>query len=236
MINIRYKLLAAFLLTIGLIWASSAATLHNGKYIIKTFHDLTDDVIPGAGTMSDMKFQAAKIEAETFEHILGERLILDHEPAKAELYAKHEQIKELSLSHIEHEKHRHPEDLRAAGELSDLIQNVINKSNYIANLPSEDINNSLLLRRLEDDFHKTHHLLESRLNKHLSIHLEELSSGEARIDELNRRNIKTILILSFGISLLVLAIALFVDRLFLKHSRERDTIEYREHYQFVKKK
>ena len=94
MINIRYKLLAAFLLTIGLIWVNSAATLYNGMGSIKIFHDLTDDVIPGAGTMSAIKYQAAEIEAETFEHIMNERLLLDHETAKADLYEKYEKIEQ----------------------------------------------------------------------------------------------------------------------------------------------
>jgi signal transduction histidine kinase/CheY-like chemotaxis protein len=225
MMDIRYKLLTAFLVSVGLIWVSSAATLLSGKSTIKIFHDLTDDVIPGTDTMSAMKFHAAEIEAETVEYIINKKLMSTYEPSTAELYAKHEKILALSRKHIDHEKHLSPENLRAAGELSGLIQNVLNASDHIINLSHEDINNIQVLVGRVGIFHKAHELLGNRLNKHLSVHQEELSSGQVKIEEMNYRNIKTIWILSLGISLLVVTIAWVVDRIFVKHNRERDIIE-----------
>ena len=223
----RYKLLTGFILTIALIWVSAAATLNNGINIMEVFNDLTTDVIPGASAIANMKFQATQIEAETFEHIMNERLSLDHEPPKEELYESYRELRALAQSHIEHEKHIGTEDRGAAEELSDLIQNTIRESENISDIPPEDINNSLLLIRLEDQFHKTHELLEDRLNMHLSVHQEELLSGQARTDKLNHRNIKTIWTFTIGISLLVLTIGLIVDRLFIKYSNERDITEKR---------
>lgn len=113
----RYKLLTGFILTIALIWVSSAATLKNGLNIMEVFNDLTNDVIPGASVIANMKFQAAKIEAETFEHIMNEKLSLDHDPPKDELYENHRELRALAQSHIKHEKHIGPEDQRAAEAL-----------------------------------------------------------------------------------------------------------------------
>ena len=141
MIGMRYKLLTGFILTIVLIWVSSAATLYNGINIMEVFNDLTTDVIPGASIIADMKIHAGKIEAETFEHILNERLSMDHEPPKVELSEHYREIRALIQSHVEHEKHIGPEDLRAAEALSGLIQNTIKKSKYISDLPPEDIGN-----------------------------------------------------------------------------------------------
>ena len=223
----RYKLLTGFILTIALIWVSSAATLNNGIKIMDVFNDLTNYVIPGARDLADMKYQAVKIEVETFEHILNERLLLNHDPPKGELYENYKELRALIQSHIEHEKHTGLEDQRAAEALSDLIQNTIKKSRHISDLAPEDINNNVFIIRLEDQFHETYELLEDRLDLHLSVHQEELLSGQARTDKLNRRNIKTIWTFTIGISLLVLAIGLLVDRLFVKYSNERDITEKR---------
>jgi len=194
---------------------------------MEVFDSLSKDVIPGETIIADMKYQAAEIEAETFEHIMKERLVINIEPLKDELYEKHEKIKKLSKLHIQHEKHIGPEDLEAAEALSILIRNTVSVSRYISDLSSEDTNNDVLIKNLIERFHRVHGKLEDRLNHHLSVHQEELSSGQIIIDRLHQSNVKTIWIYSIGISLLVLVIGIIVDRFYILHSRKRDITEDR---------
>ncbi len=172
-----------------------------------------------------MKSRAVEIRAWTLTYVIRGNVIRLGETLKEGLEEQWEDLENNAKIHLEHYYHIGFEERRAAEEILDLSQKLVSVSSAIVELKDRGRGNEELFEKVKKELGPVFYPLRKALDKHLSVHLEELSKAEEEIYGKYGANIRYVIILSLLLTLLALFIGLLVDRLFVRYLGERDRAE-----------
>jgi PAS domain S-box-containing protein len=221
----RRKLNLGFLAITLLLWAICVHTLLSSKGMQGLLNDLKEDIVPGAIAMTRIEYEAVEIRNWTFTYAMRGNVVRDGKTIKEWLQQRWADLEKDAREHLERGCQIVEGEPQAAQVIVDLSQKLVTASAEVIDLKDQGAGEDELLEKIRGEFGPVFYPLRETLNEHASAHLNELSAVETRVHDKHNTNIRYVITLGFGVTLLALLVALLVDRYFVTYITERKKAE-----------
>ncbi len=221
----RKKINLGSTIIILLVWIICLYTIFSSLSVQKLFNELNDDIIPGAISMTKMKYEATDIKLWTLSYILRGNIVRNEKTIKEWLQESWSNLENEAQIHYEHEKHIGIEEQQAAEKIITLSQKLISASTEIINLKDQGVESDILFEKIKEDFRSSFYPLREKLREHIKIHMEELADAQVKAQSKYQANLLYIAILGIIVTLLSIFIGLFINKIFTRYITERNKAE-----------
>ncbi len=221
----RLKLNLGFFIIMLLLWAICVYSILSNMRMQETFIDLRDDVVPGTISMSEVKYKTIEIRAWTLNYIIRGNVIREGKTLKEALQEQWAALEREARKHLEHARHIGLKEQRAAEKIVDLSQKLISLSGEVVDLKDRGTGTDELFEKIRKEFGPVFYPLRKMFDEHTAEHLKVLSEAQTRVYVRHKANVRYIILLGIGTTLLAISIGFLVDRLFIKYITERKHAE-----------
>lgn len=225
----RRKLNLGFLSIILLLWVICIVSIINNINVQKFFINLKNDIIPGVISTTMAKYYAIEIRAWTLTYILRGNVIRNNKKTKKWLHISWDNLKKTTKNHFEHECHIGIGEKKTAEKIINLSKALISASAEIVKLKDQGTGINELFEKIKNEFRQSFYPLRNLLEKHLLIHLDELSIAKSIVYSKINATIRNTTMLCIIATLLSLFIGLSVDKLFVnyitKHKQDEEKLK-----------
>jgi len=180
--KIGYKIVLAFGLFILMICAVGIILHHDNREMQAQFHEMKEDVVPGALAMRDTQVLLTQMVMEAREYSRK------GDPVYAKkVRASADSIRESTDTHTDSDMRLNPEHSTVAFDIEDKADELIDLCSNLIALRDSGIANEYLYAE-KDAIEQKRHELNEILDRHVGEHLDELAAAEIEIQNLTSQN------------------------------------------------
>ena len=203
--KLKLKLSINVIIIVLLIAIVGSIALNSYKNVDQTFHELDDDIIPGAFAMSDMELYTHQMQAILFFYTADGDKREDGKSRKARLSEVIESLRSAAAKHKDHETHVGLEEQKAAEELIMKIETISSIVWDLTKLKDQGTETNVLRNLTYEHFCPQFKLLLKQIREHKSVHMQELEESMESVSQAQDSCIQQILLSCF-IALILAAI------------------------------